>query len=109
MARPWFTLWCLSAVAALMVSSVQAQDASGSRPGLEVNTAQERDLDGLRGLGPSTTRKIMAARAQQPFADWADLMRRVPGLGPRSARQLSAQGLRVQGLALEPAEPTRHE
>jgi len=109
MARPWFTLWCLSAVAALTVSSVQAQNASGNRPELEVNTAHERDLDGLRGLGPSTTRKIMATRAQQPFADWADLMRRVPGLGPRTAQQLSAQGLRVQGQALTPSAPAPHD
>ena len=44
---------------------------------------------------------MLMARRQQPFADWPDLLRRVKGLGPRLATRLSAQGLRVEGLAYE--------
>ncbi|MEN9888193.1 MAG: hypothetical protein RL559_230 [Pseudomonadota bacterium] len=66
---------------------------------LELAQARELDLDGLRGLGPATTQRILAERERHPFRDWKDLMRRVPGIGPRKAEQLSAQGLRVQGQA----------
>lgn len=71
-------------------------DPPPSRP-LALETAQEIDLDGLAGLGPAMTRRILAERERQPFAHWDDLLRRVKGLGPHLAQRLSAQGLRVQG------------
>jgi competence protein ComEA len=67
---------------------------------LDVNQASEAELDGLRGIGPPFTRRLMAARAQHPFKDWSDLMQRVSGMGPRVAQSLSDQGLTVQGLPL---------
>ena len=66
---------------------------------LDIENAREMDLDGLRGLGPATTRQILVERERTPFRDWADLQRRVRGLGPQTAQRLSAQGLRVQGQA----------
>lgn len=71
---------------------------------LDIAQAREIDLDGLRGLGPATTQIILQERERQPFRDWQDLMRRVPGLGPKKAAQLSEQGLRVQGQPY-PANP----
>jgi len=73
---------------------------------LDVAQAREIDLDGLRGLGPATTRLILQERERQPFRDWKDLMQRTPGIGPRKAAQLSEQGLRVQGQPY-PAAPQR--
>ena len=74
---------------------------------LEVNHATEAELDGLRGLGPAFTRRILAERSLRPFADWHDLMRRVAGMGRVTARNLSAQGLTVnsQSLTLEKNTP----
>ena len=69
---------------------------------LEINQATEAELDSLRGLGPAFTRRVLAARSQQPFKDWPDLMRRVSGMGPRVVRKLSDQGLTVQGQVLSP-------
>jgi competence protein ComEA len=69
---------------------------------LDINQATEAELDNLRGLGPAFTRRVLAARSQQPFKDWPDLMRRVSGMGPRVARKLSEQGLTVQGQVLSP-------
>ena len=62
---------------------------------LEVNTANEAELDGVRGLGPSSTARVLKAREQGPFKDWADLMQRVKGIKPASAAKLSAAGLTV--------------
>ena len=50
---------------------------------LDVAHAREIDLDGLRGLGPATTRTLLQERERQPFRDWRDLMQRVPGIGPK--------------------------
>jgi len=71
---------------------------------LDIAQAREIDLDGLRGLGPATTRLILQERERQPFRDWKDLMQRTPGIGPKKAAQLSEQGLRVQGQPY-PAAP----
>ena len=67
---------------------------------LEVNQAQEMELDGLRGVGPALSARILQARAQAPFKDWPDLMARVSGMGPHKARALSREGLTVNGLSL---------
>ena len=68
---------------------------------LEVNHATEAELDGLRGLGPAFTRRILAERSLRPFADWPDFMRRVSGMGDVTAQKLSAQGLTVQNQPLK--------
>lgn len=79
------------AVGLLAIASLSAAQT------LDVARAREVDLDGLRGLGPATTQRMLHERERQPFRDWQDLMKRVPGIGPKKAAQLSAQGLRVQG------------
>ena len=68
---------------------------------LEINHASEAELDGLRGLGPAFTRRILSERDIRPFTDWPDLMRRVSGMGGVTAQKLSAQGLTVQNQPLE--------
>ena len=73
---------------------------------VDLNKASEIELDGLKGLGPTTTRQIMDERQQKPFRDWPDVMQRVQGIGTQKAASLSEQGLRVQGQAYAPA--SRH-
>ena len=64
---------------------------------LEVNTANEAELDSVRGLGPSSTERILTARERGPFTNWADLMQRVKGIKPATATRLSDAGLTVAG------------
>jgi competence protein ComEA len=73
---------------------------SSSAWALDINQASEAELDGLRGLGPAFTRRVMAERDIRPFTDWPDLMRRVSGMGRVTAGKLAAQGLTVSGQAL---------
>jgi competence protein ComEA len=61
---------------------------------LEANTASRAALESLPGVGPALAQRLLAAR---PFADWAELMQRVPGIKAATARKLSAAGLRVAG------------
>ncbi|WP_457390111.1 ComEA family DNA-binding protein [Roseateles sp. P5_E1] len=67
---------------------------------VEANTATRAELESLPGLGPALVQRLLAAR---PFKDWADLMRRVPGVKAATARKLSANGLRVAGSAFSTA------
>jgi competence protein ComEA len=72
---------------------------------IELNQASEIDLDGLKGIGPATTRQVLAERQKAPFKDWPDVLARIRGLGQQKAASLSSQGLTVQGL---PFSPTPH-
>jgi competence protein ComEA len=72
---------------------------------LEVNTANEAELDSVRGLGPSSTERILVAREQGPFKSWADLMQRVKGIKPATASKLSVNGLTVNQLPFTAPEP----
>jgi competence protein ComEA len=65
----------------------------------DINQANEAELDSVRGFGPPTTARILQERAKAPFASWADFMHRVKGIKQARARQLSNEGLTVNGQA----------
>lgn len=67
---------------------------------VDINLAPPDDLMAFKGIGPSTSKKIVRAR---PFRDWQDLLDRVSGIGPKTAEKLSAQGLTVNVRAYSPA------
>ena len=69
---------------------------------LEINQANEAELDSIKGMGPAMTRKVLAARTEKPFTNWKDLMSRVMGIGKNKAQQFSDQGVLVNGLAFTP-------
>jgi hypothetical protein len=69
---------------------------AGAALGLDLNAATEAELDGLTGFGPAFTARVMQARAERPFQDWADFMRRVKGVREPTAWRLSRQGARIQ-------------
>jgi competence protein ComEA len=63
--------------------------ASGSAPGpVNINTANESQLDALPGVGPSTAQAIISYRTEHgPFASVDDLAS-VKGIGPSKLAQL---------------------
>ena len=69
---------------------------------LEINQANEAELDSIKGMGPAMTRKVLNARAEKPFINWKDLMSRVTGIGKNKAQQFSDQGVLVNGLTFTP-------
>ncbi len=72
----------------------------------DVNKADQAALDGIAGVGPATSKAILAEREKNgSFKDWADLERRVKGVGERNAVKLSAAGLTVNGKAYEASPP----
>jgi competence protein ComEA len=62
---------------------------------LDINQANEAELDSVKGMGPSLSAKVLTARSQGPFKDWSDLMQRVSGIRQHKAKQFSDQGLTV--------------
>jgi competence protein ComEA len=81
-----------------------------SMAAVDVNKASVADLDSIKGIGPGTSAKVLKAREQAAFKDWADLIQRVGGIGPKKATQLSDNGLTVNGQTYggaisQPAKP----
>ena len=69
---------------------------------VDVNTADQAALDSIAGVGPATSKAILTEREKNGnFKDWADLERRVKGVGERNAVKLSAAGLTVNGKSYE--------
>lgn len=66
---------------------------------VDVNRADLPTLEAVKGIGPALADTILQERAKAPFTDWADLLRRVNGLGAASARRLSEAGLTVNGTS----------
>ena len=64
---------------------------------VDVNTATAADLDGVKGIGPAMSKRILEERRKGKFASWPDMIARVKGLGEQSAAKLSAEGLTVGG------------
>ena len=66
---------------------------------LDINQANEAELDSVKGMGPALSAKVLKARAEGPFKNWLDLMKRVSGIRYNKAKQLSDQGLTIDGQA----------
>jgi competence protein ComEA len=67
---------------------------------VEVNKADQAALDGVKGIGPTISKAIIAERTKNgDFKDWADLQKRVKGIGDKNSVKLSQAGLVVNGQA----------
>ncbi len=95
----------------VMLLAASSMFAGTALAAVEVNSADQAALDGIAGVGPSTSKAIIAERDKNgTFKDWPDLERRVKGIGGRNAVKLSAAGLTVNGqphtTAAKPAAAT---
>lgn len=70
---------------------------------VDVNKADQAALDGVKGVGPTLSKTILAERAKGEFKDWADFQKRVKGMGDKRAAKLSQAGLQVNGQSKEGA------
>lgn len=86
----------ITALLLLLISTAGAVD---------INSANQAQLEAVRGVGPALAEQILEARRERHFAHWADFIARVPGVGAKRAAQLSAAGLTVGAAAY--GEPSR--
>ena len=85
-----------------LLASLLALVTAASFAAVDINKATPADLDSIKGIGPSTSTKILDERKASPFKDWADVIQRVPGIGDKRAAKLSSEGLTVNGDAFKP-------
>ena len=81
----------------LVLCALACAGAGAAPAALDINTASLAQLEALGGVGTALAATVVEERARRPFADWADARRRIKGLGPKLAAQLSEQGLTVNG------------
>ncbi len=88
----------------MMVVVLLSMMAGYAFAAVEVNSADQAALDSIAGVGPATSRAIIAERQKNGnFKDWNDLSERVKGLGERNIVKLSAAGLVVNGKPHTPS------
>jgi len=71
--------------------------AAASFAAVDVNKATAAELDGIKGIGPVMSKRIIDERKKGEFKNWDDLMYRVKGIAPLTAARYSAGGLTVKG------------
>jgi competence protein ComEA len=76
---------------------------------VDVNTASAAELDGIKGIGPATSTRIVDERKKGQFKDWQDFIDRVKGVGEGNAAKFSAEGLTVNGDSFKGAAATKKE
>jgi competence protein ComEA len=77
--------------------------AAASFAAVDINKATAADLDGIKGIGPAMSTKILDERKKSNFKDWNDFIERVKGVGEGNAAKFSAEGLTVGGAAYKAA------
>src|SRR5689334_24879043 len=76
---------------------------------VDVNKATEAQLDSVKGIGPVTSKAIVAERKKGDFKSWQDFIDRVKGVGEVRAGKLSAEGLTVGGESYKAAAVTNKD
>ena len=70
---------------------------------VDVNKATAAELDGIKGIGPAISTKIIDERKKGNFKDWNDFIERVKGVGEGNAAKFSSEGLTVNGAGFKGA------
>ena len=70
---------------------------------VDVNKATPVELDGIKGIGPSISTKIVDERKKGNFKSWEDFIERVKGVGQGNAAKFSAEGLTIGGAGYKGA------
>lgn len=83
--------------------------AAAAFAAVDVNKATEAELDGVKGIGPVMTKRILDERKKGEFKSWEDLISRVTGVGESNAAKFSEGGLRVKGKTFKTAADTKKE
>lgn len=77
--------------------------AAASFAAMDANKASAAELEGIKGIGPSLSGKIIEERKSGPFKDWSDFVRRVGGVGEKTAAKFSNEGLTINGKKFDAA------
>ncbi|CAN5221884.1 hypothetical protein BH11PSE9_BH11PSE9_07790 [soil metagenome] len=82
-----------------ILAAMLALFAAAAFAAVDVNKATQAELEGIKGIGPSISAKILDERKKGAFKDWQDMVDRVKGVGEGNAAKFSTEGLTVNGAA----------
>ena len=88
-----------------IIAALLALFTAAAFAAVDVNKATAAELDGVKGIGPGISTRIVEARKAGPFKDWQDFIDRVKGVGEGNAAKFSAEGLTVNGTSFKGAAP----
>ena len=77
--------------------------AAAAFAAVDVNKASQAELEGIKGIGPALSTRILDERKKAAFKDWADMAERVKGVGEGNSKKFSAAGLTVNGASYQVA------
>ncbi len=92
-----------------LLAVVAMMYAAASFAAVDVNKATAADLDGIKGIGPGISTKILDERKKGAFKDWNDLITRVNGIGDANAAKFSSEGMTVNGSAFAGAPAAKKD
>ena len=87
----------------IIVAATLALASALAFAAVDVNKANQAELETIKGIGPAMSGKILEARKSGSFKDWPDLAGRVKGIGNAKAGKFSGEGLTVNGSAYSAA------
>ena len=88
----------------IMVASLVTLLSAAAFAAVDVNKANQAELEAVKGIGPSMSGRIIEARKTGSFKDWSDLQTRVKGVGAAKSAKLSAEGLTVNGAEFKSSD-----
>lgn len=88
-----------------LLAFLAAMYMAASFAAVDVNKATAADLDGIKGIGPGISSKILDERKNGKFKDWNDFIERVKSIGEGNAAKFSAQGMTVDGASFVATKP----
>lgn len=89
----------------LLMGLLLALMSSLSFAAVDLNEANQADLESIKGIGPAMSAKILEERKKSDFKDWLDFIDRVKGVGPGNAAKLSDAGLTVNRATYATGDP----
>lgn len=89
-----------------LLAALLAFAAAAAFAGVDINKANQAELEAVKGLGTVSVAKIVDERKKGAFKNWNDLMQRVAGIKAAKASKLSAAGLTVNGESYPAAGTT---
>jgi len=79
------------------IAIVLAFFAAAAFASVDINKANQAELEAVKGLGTVTAGKIIDERKKGSFKDWSDVQQRMSGIKDARATKLSNAGLTVGG------------
>jgi len=83
--------------------------AAAAFAAVDINKATAAELDAVKGIGPTMSKRIIDERKKGEFKSWDDVIARVKGVGESNAAKFSADGLTVKGEAYKKASEVTKE